>query len=81
MSSRNIGTILKGLRLYKVPVSKMAAFNPGDDFVPVYRKTGSQLIPKIIHQVWLGSSIPPAKQYFIEKTKKIYPSYELKVWR
>lgn len=59
----------------------MAAFNPGDDFVPVESKQGPQLIPKIIHQVWLGSKIPPAKQYFIEKTKKIYPNYELKVWR
>ena len=35
VSSRNIKYILYDLNRYKVPMSKMVAFNPGDDFVPV----------------------------------------------
>lgn len=43
----------------------MAAFNPGEDFVPVQERKGPELIPRVIHQVWLGSEIPSAKKYFI----------------
>lgn len=35
VSSRNIKYIINDLNRYKVPMSKMVAFNPGDDFVPV----------------------------------------------
>ena len=56
-------------------------YNDAKDFVSVDDRNGHDLIPKIVHQVWLGSSIPPAKQYFIEKVKKMYPTYEVKVWR
>ena len=32
--------------------------------VSVEDKEGPDLIPKIIHQVWLGGKLPPAKKYF-----------------
>ena len=66
---------------YKIPFSKIVAFNQGEDFVSIDDKKGPNLIPKIIHQVWLGSKLPPAKLYFYEKTKKMYPSYEVKLWQ
>ena len=59
----------------------MYAFNPGNDFVSVDNRQGPDLIPKIIHQVWLGSRLPPAKEYFYKKTKKMYPNYQIKIWR
>jgi len=65
----------------KIPFSKMFAFNPGEDFVSVDERQGPELIPKVIHQVWLGSKLPPAKEYFYRKAQKMYPSYEVKLWR
>ena len=58
----------------------MVAFNEGLDFVSVDEKTGPDLIPRKIHQVWLGGQMPPLKNYLYEKTKKMYPSYEVKLW-
>ena len=49
---------------YKVPFSKLVAFNPGEDFVSADERKGPELIPRKIHQVWLGSKMPPAKKYF-----------------
>ena len=66
---------------HKIPFSKLVAYNDAKDFVSVDERKGPDLIPRVIHQVWLGSSIPPAKQYFIDKTKRMYPAYEVKVWR
>jgi hypothetical protein len=35
VSTRNVKLMIYDLHRYRVPVSKMVAFNPGDDFVPV----------------------------------------------
>jgi mannosyltransferase OCH1-like enzyme len=44
--------------------------------------SGPELIPRIIHQVWLGTNeLPPAKMYFFRKTQKMYPDFEVKLWR
>ena len=59
-SQYQLGNII----LYKIPFSKLVAFNNGTDFVPIDKKKGPDRIPKIIHQVWLGSKMPPAKKYF-----------------
>ena len=48
---------------YRVPFPKIVAFNEGHDFVSVDDKKGPELIPRKIHQVWIGSALPPAKQY------------------
>lgn len=46
------------------------------------QKQGPDLIPKVIHQVWLGSQeLPPAKKYFVAKTEMMYPDFEIKLWR
>lgn len=37
-------------------------------------------IPKIIHQIWLGGSIPKRYDKYIEKLKKINPNWEYKLW-
>ena len=39
---------------YKVPFSENVAFNKGEDFVSLDDKTGPDLIPRKIHQVWIG---------------------------
>jgi hypothetical protein len=60
----------------------MLALNNGDDFVPVEDRKGPEIIPKVIHQVWLGDKeLPPSKKYLYEKTKKIYPNYDVKLWK
>ena len=58
----------------------MLVFNPGDEFLPVDKKEGPNLIPKVIHQIWLGGKMPISKQYFFDKAKKVYPDYEMKLW-
>lgn len=55
-------------------------FNKGAEFIPVEKKEGPNIIPKIIHQVWVGGPMPYAKRYFLEKTKKMYPDYEFMVY-
>ena len=60
----------------------MLAFNNGDEFVPADKKKGPDLIPKVIHQVWLGTPrLPPAKEYFLRKTQMMYPDFTVKLWR
>ncbi len=46
-------------------------------------KTPSQkktIIPKIIHQVWLGGAIPQNYQYYLETWRKHHPDWEIKIW-
>jgi len=44
-----------------------------------YQKT--PLIPKIMHQIWLGSSnIPPLYQHYLDECKKLHPDWEFKFW-
>lgn len=50
--------------------------NRGEKFDSIENKKGPELIPKVIHQVWLGGkTMPPTKQYFLGKTKVMYPSF------
>ena len=75
--SATIGEIFQ----WKIPVSKLLVFNEGKDYVSINDKKGPDLIPKVIHQVWLGSDLPIAQKYFYEKTKAMYPNYEMKLWK
>ena len=81
LSGLSVQKQIESILLYKIPFTKLVAFNNGDDFVPVQEKKGPELIPKVIHQAWLGGKLPPAKQYFYDKTKKMYPAYEVKLWQ
>ena len=39
------------------------------------------MIPKIIHQIWIGTSeIPDREKKFIEKCKNLHPDWEYKFW-
>lgn len=41
----------------------------------------SPIIPKIIHQIWLGKSpMPKNYQYFLETWRQNHPDWEIKVW-
>lgn len=48
--------------------------------MPVDEKQGPDRIPKVIHQVLLGSELPVAQDYFLAKTRKVYPEYRVKLW-
>lgn len=37
-------------------------------------------IPKIIHQIWLGSEFPPKYQAFQNSWKKYHPDWEYRLW-
>lgn len=37
-----------------ISMSKFMVFNRGDEFVPADKKEGPDLIPKVIHQAWIG---------------------------
>lgn len=40
------------------------------------------MIPKIIHQIWIGNQeIPEREKAFIEKCKNLHPDWEYKFWR
>ncbi len=39
------------------------------------------LIPKIMHQIWIGGSdLPPLYQNYLNECKKLYPNWEFKLW-
>jgi mannosyltransferase OCH1-like enzyme len=39
------------------------------------------VIPKIIHQIWVGNSpIPKQSEVYIQKIKELHPDYEYKLW-
>lgn len=81
IDAQTISESIESMIQWKIPFTKLLAFNPGNEFVSVDERKGPQLIPKVIHQVWLGGALPPAKEYFYQKTKKLYPDYEVKLWR
>lgn len=37
-------------------------------------------IPKIIHQIWIGSPVPEELQAFLESWRSIHPDWEYKLW-
>lgn len=39
-----------------------------------------ELIPKIIHQIWLGGNPPENCQKFVSELKQIHPDWEYKLW-
>ncbi|WP_106874217.1 glycosyltransferase [Candidatus Phycorickettsia trachydisci] len=40
------------------------------------------LIPKVMHQIWVGTSdIPTLYQNYINECKKLHPDWEFKIWR
>lgn len=81
MSAESIKQTLTHFINWKISFEKMVVLNKGEKFVSIETKKGKELIPKVIHQIWLGSkSMPPTKQYFLGKTKLMYPSFEIKLW-
>ena len=84
MDGEDLASIAIDIKNWKIPYSKLLSLNSGDEFenVDERAKRVPAKIPKKIHQVWLGTKeLPLAKKYFLAKTKKVYPSYEIKLWR
>jgi mannosyltransferase OCH1-like enzyme len=65
---------------YKIPFEKFLVFNEGKEYTPFDKKQGEDLIPAVIHQAWLGGELPPVKAYFFNKTARLYPNYQMKLW-
>jgi len=39
------------------------------------------LIPKVMHQIWIGGSdLPPLYQNYLDECKKLHPNWEFKLW-
>lgn len=48
---------------------------------PLWRKPSSELkIPKIIHQIWLGSPLPAEFKEYIESWLEHHPGWKYKLW-
>nr|WP_253307737.1 glycosyltransferase [Rickettsia endosymbiont of Ceutorhynchus assimilis] len=40
------------------------------------------LIPKVIHQIWIGSkNIPPLYKNYLEESRLLHPTWEFKIWK
>lgn len=44
------------------------------------REMGERLIPKVIHQIWLGSPLPSHLARFRSTWQKYHPDWEFKLW-
>jgi len=74
--SKSIRHILEA----KVSFSKLLVFNSGDKYLSPNLKKGPDIIPQVIHQIQLGGKMSKARSYFFEKTQKMFPNYEMKLW-
>ncbi|MBA3954264.1 hypothetical protein H0X48_03025 [Candidatus Dependentiae bacterium] len=45
------------------------------------KPAGNNQIPKIIHQIWLGSELPVKYHHFQDLLKKFHPTWQYKLWR
>ena len=63
-----------------VPFGKAIVFNKGQEYIPPSNKEGPKMIPKIIHNIWIGGELPEANEYFSQKVLRMNPGYELKLW-
>lgn len=41
---------------------------------------GEDKIPKIIHQIWLGSAVPREYRIFMNSWQRLHPAWEYKLW-
>lgn len=46
----------------------------------VLRPSKQPLIPKIIHQIWLGGELPQRFKHFCATWKEVHPDWEYKLW-
>lgn len=52
-----------------------------DQHVPFTRAEGAVLkIPKIIHQIWLGSSVPPVYESYMRSWREHHPDWDYMLW-
>jgi hypothetical protein len=61
-------------------MEEFAVFNPAHKFEPYTTRKKPQLIPKVIHLVWLGGKMPITKQSILEMNKARYPDFQFKIW-
>lgn len=62
------------------PYRKILVFNQGEEYIGIDKKTGPQLIPKLIHSVWIGGKMPKTRRYFIDKIQRMHPDYTMMIW-
>lgn len=57
-------------------------YNNGSEFVGLQnRKHLPEIIPKIIHQIWIGhDQLPHNKKVLMDSVKNLHPDYEYKLW-
>lgn len=59
----------------------MAVFNDGREEQGLLARKGlPELIPRKIHQVWVGGEIPKFKQFLMKRLRDSHPGYEYFLW-
>jgi hypothetical protein len=56
-----ISKTIEEINNFDIPFDKLLVFNPGNKWVSVDDKKGPDIIPKVIHQAWLGSKLGVAQ--------------------
>ena len=59
----------------------LAVFNDGREEEGLLARKGlPELIPRKIHQVWVGGTIPEFKQFLMQRLRDAHPDYEYFLW-
>jgi hypothetical protein len=61
-------------------LDQLAVFNPGHDYEPYTRRNKPNIIPRIMHQVWVGGEFPPAKEQLRQLNMRRLPGFKFKLW-
>ena len=76
-----IATSIDELLHWDVEFTKLVVLNRGEHYIPMGKKEGEEVIPRVIHQVWLGGEMSLPQRYFHQKAARMYPGYVMKLWK
>lgn len=63
------------------PVREMVVLNDGQEEKSLSSRKGMpELIPRKIHQVWVGGEVPAFKQFLMKRLRDAHPKYEYFLW-
>lgn len=63
-----------------IPMSDFAVFNPGLEYEPYTTRNKPQLIPKIVHVIWIQGQMSKIKATIFKMNQALYPDWTFKIW-
>jgi hypothetical protein len=73
--------IIDVYQYYHEPVETMVVFNDGREEQGLDARKGMpELIPRKIHQIWIGGEVPKFKQFLMQRLRDAHPKYEYFLW-